>query len=157
MSVDPAAYERRVRQGPCFVCELVAGRVPHHRVYEDEAAIAFLNRYPTVVGYMLVAPKQHRVDVVRDFAEDEYLDVQRVVHRVGLGVCRAVETERLYILSLGSNEGNAHVHWHLFPLPPGVPYEEQQLAALDWDDGRKVLDVADDAQAELAARIRAAL
>ena len=59
--------------------------------------------------------------------------------------------------SLGSKQGNAHVHWHLFPLPPGVPYEQQQLAALDCDDGKRVLDVSDDEQAELAARIRAAL
>jgi diadenosine tetraphosphate (Ap4A) HIT family hydrolase len=157
VTVDPAAYHRRVREGPCFVCELVAGRLPHHVIYEDEAAIAFLNRYPTAVGYTLVAPKEHRVDVVRDFAAGEYLELQRVVHRVGLAICAAVETERLYVLSLGSNQGNAHVHWHLCRLPPGVPYEEQQLAALDWGDGCRVVDVSEEAQAELAARIRAAL
>ena len=157
MKVDPAAYHRRVREGPCFVCEIVDGRSPHHVVYEDERAIAFLNRYPTTIGYTLVAPREHRVDVVRDFAETEFLELQRVVHRVGLAVCSAVETERLYVLSLGSNQGNAHVHWHLFPLPPGVPYEQQQLVALDWDEGRKVLDLDDDQQAELAATIRAAL
>ena len=33
-------------------------------------------------------------------------------------------------MSLGSHQGNAHVHWHVAPLPPGVPYEEQQFAAL---------------------------
>jgi len=157
VKVDAGAYHRRVREGPCFVCEIVAGRSPHHVVYEDDRAIAFLNRYPTVLGYTLVAPKEHRVDVVGDFGEDEYAELQRVVHRVGVAVCRTVETERLYVLSLGSHQGNAHVHWHLYPLPPGVPYEQQQLAALDWDEGRKVLDVPDEAQADLAAAIRAAV
>jgi diadenosine tetraphosphate (Ap4A) HIT family hydrolase len=157
VTVDPAAYHRRVREGPCFVCDLVAGRRPHHVVYENDHAIAFLSRYPTRLGYVLVAPKEHRVDVVRDFREDEYVTLQRVVYRVGRAVCAAVETERLYVLSLGSNQGNAHVHWHLYPLPPGVPYEDQQLVALDWDEGRKVLDVPDAEQAELARRIRDAL
>jgi diadenosine tetraphosphate (Ap4A) HIT family hydrolase len=157
VSVDVAAYARRVREGPCFVCELVAGRLPHHIVHEDGHTIAFLNRYPTVVGYTLVAPRAHRIDVVRDFDEDDYVELQRIVRRVGLAICDAVEAERLYVASLGSNQGNAHVHWHLFPLPPEVPYEQQQLAALDWDDGSKVLDLTDEQQAALAARIRAAL
>ena len=46
--------------------------------------------------------------------------------------CRSWFTgsERLYILSLGSQQGNRHVHWHVAPLPPGVPFEQQQFAAL---------------------------
>jgi diadenosine tetraphosphate (Ap4A) HIT family hydrolase len=156
--LDVDQYHRQAREGPCFVCEIVAGRLPHHLVYEDDGAIAFLNRYPTVRGYALVAPREHRVDVVRDFTEDEYVCLQRAVHRVGRAVCAAVETERPYLLSLGSNQGNAHVHWHVFPLPPGVPYEEQQLVALHWGEGgEKVLELSDDEQFELAGRIRAAL
>jgi hypothetical protein len=41
----------------------------------------------------------------------------------------------------------------LVPLPPGVPLERQQLAALDWEpDG--VLDIPDDALGALAERLR---
>jgi hypothetical protein len=43
------------------------------------------------------------------------------------------------------------VHWHLAPLPPGVPFAEQQLAALHTD---LVVDVSDDDLAALAARLR---
>jgi diadenosine tetraphosphate (Ap4A) HIT family hydrolase len=142
--------------GRCFICELVAGNpdYAHHVVYDDEAAIAFLNRFQTLYGYVLVAPKEHRELVVGDFTEDEYVALQRVVHRVGGALSRAVPTERLYVLSLGSQEGNRHVHWHLAPLPPGVPFEEQQLAALDSD---LALALSDDELAALAARIRAEL
>jgi len=31
---------------------------------------------------------------------------------------------RVYILSLGSQQGNKHVHWHSAPLPFGVPVEQ---------------------------------
>jgi diadenosine tetraphosphate (Ap4A) HIT family hydrolase len=105
-------------------------------------------------GYVLVAPKEHRERVVDDFTEDEYAELQRIVHRVGRAVCRAVPTERLYVLSLGSAQENSHVHWHVVPLPPGVPFEEQQLAALDTDLG---FDLSDEELEELAGRIRAAL
>ena len=40
------------------------------------------------------------------------------------------------------------------PLPPGVPFEEQQLAALDTDLG---FDLSEEELEELAGRIRAAL
>jgi len=107
--------------GRCFICELLAGNpeYAHHVVYEDELAIAFLQRFQTLYGYVLVAPKEHREQVVADFSEDEYLELQRVIHLVGRALCRAVPTERLYVLSLGSQEGNRHIHWHLAPLPPG--------------------------------------
>jgi len=142
--------------GRCFICELLAGNpeYAHHVVYEDELAIAFLQRFQTLYGYVLVAPKEHREHVVADFSEDEYLELQRVIHLVGRALCRAVPTERLYVLSLGSQEGNRHIHWHLAPLPPGVPFEEQQLVALDSDLGL-VLDEVE--LKELAARIREGL
>jgi len=139
------------------VCELIAGNpdYPSHIVYEDDFAIAFLNKYPTLYGYTLVAPRQHREHVTGDFTLEEYLKLQRVIHRVAEALRQVVPTERVYILSLGSQQGNRHVHWHIAPLPPGVPYEEQQLEALSFKKG--VLALSDAEMAALAARIREAM
>lgn len=147
----------RARLGDrCFICELLAGNpaYAHHVVYKDDAAIAFLNRYPSLLGHTLVAPRRHLEHVTGDFAPDEYVELQRVVHRVGEALRATVPTERLYVLSLGSRQGNRHVHWHLAPLPPGVPFAEQQLAALNTDE---VVDLTDAELADLAARVREAL
>jgi len=146
---------RRELAGRCFICELLAGNPEfrHHVVYEDDLAIAFLQRFQTLYGYVLVAPKEHREQVTGDFDRDEFLALQAVVHRVGEAIRRVVPTERLYILSLGSQDGNRHVHWHLAPLPTGIPLEEQQFAALDSEQG---LDLSDDELQDLADRIRAA-
>jgi ATP adenylyltransferase len=95
--------------------------------------------------------REHREHVTSDFTQDEYLGLQRVVHCVGEAIRRVVPTERLYILSLGSRQGNRHVHWHLAPLPPGVPFELQQLAALDTN---VCLDLADAELTELAQKLR---
>jgi diadenosine tetraphosphate (Ap4A) HIT family hydrolase len=152
-SFDVEAYIRRCQSGPCFVCEFIAGNPDyrHHVVYEDEATVAFLNKYPVLYGYTLVAPREHREHVTGDLALDEYLHLQRVIYRVAEALRRVVPTERVYILSLGSQQGNRHVHWHVVPLPPGVPYEEQQLEALSFDRG--ILDLSDAEMAALAVRI----
>jgi diadenosine tetraphosphate (Ap4A) HIT family hydrolase len=64
---DLEAYTRSVRAGPCFICALVAVEPAyrHHVVYDDDGAIAFLDRYPTLRGYCLVAPRRHVEDWVR--------------------------------------------------------------------------------------------
>lgn len=156
-SLDIDAYVRRSQRGPCFICEIVAGnpRYRHHVVYEDDVTIVFLNKYPTLYGYTLVAPREHREHVTGDLTLDEYLALQRIIYRVAEALRQVVPTERVYILSLGSQQGNRHLHWHVAPLPPGVPYREQQLEALRMDRG--VLQLPDEEMASLAARIREAM
>jgi diadenosine tetraphosphate (Ap4A) HIT family hydrolase len=156
---DSAAYERRSREGPCFICAIANGdaeyRGPTDMIYEDEEVLVFLNRYPTLRGYSLVCPRRHIERVIGDLSETGYLRLQRWVYRVGQAVQAVVPTERLYVLSLGSQQGNRHVHWHVAPLPPGITYTEQQLAALSMSRG--VLDIPSQQMAELANEIRSRL
>jgi diadenosine tetraphosphate (Ap4A) HIT family hydrolase len=76
----------------------------HHIIYKG--AIVFLAMNPTQYGYTLVAPKEQ---VAGDFTVEEYLDLQRVVHRVAETVREEVGAERMHVLSIGSNQSNAHV------------------------------------------------
>ena len=48
--------------------------------------------------------------LVEDLDEASYLDLQRIVNRVAGAVSAVVPTEDVYVLSLGSQQGNAHVH-----------------------------------------------
>ncbi|MCL2551596.1 MAG: HIT family protein, partial [Actinomycetia bacterium] len=119
--MDPETYTARARNGPCFVCAFLAGHpdYAHEVVYEDEDHVAFLDRWPTVVGKVLVAPKAHVEHVVRDLDEAAYLRLMRVVREVALAVESVCGSERTYLYSLGSQTGNAHLHWHIAALPPG--------------------------------------
>lgn len=122
-----------IRTGPCFICGLVSGdpAFAHHVVFEDDFAIAFLNRFPPLLGYVLVCPKAHLEQVTGDFSQPDYLRLQAVVYAVSQALRAVLEVERVDVLSLGSQQGNRHVHWHVAPLPPGVDFEAQQFAALD--------------------------
>lgn len=130
---DVVGYVASIKAHPCFICGLVSGdpEFAHHVVFEDEFAIAFLNRFPPLLGYVLVCPKAHLEQVTGDFSREDYLRLQSLVYQVGEALRASLDVERVYILSLGSQEGNRHVHWHVAPLPPGVPFEDQQFGALD--------------------------
>ena len=152
-SFDEDAYVERIQNGPCFICEMIAGRLQgNHVIYQNDQFIAFLNKYPTLYGYALVAPIAHKEQVTGDFTLDEYLGLQRAVYQVAEAVRRTVEAERVYIISLGSQQGNRHVHWHIAPLPSGVPFKQQQLDALRIDNG--FLEIPENDMTELAERIR---
>ena len=155
--MDPDAYAARARTGPCFVCAYVSGDPDyrHKPVYEDGAHVAFLDRWPTVPGKVLVAPKAHVEHVVRELDEVAFSRMMLGVRRVALAVEAVFSPERTYLLSLGSRQGNAHVHWHIAGLPPGVPYEWQQFHALMTENG--VLTPTPDHSADIARRLRTAL
>ena len=150
---DSQAYVQAIQARPCFICEMIAGRLnDNHIIYQDELCIAFLNKYPTLYGYALLAPIQHKEQVSGDFTLEEYLALQERIYRLAEAVRRSMAPERVYVLSLGSQQGNRHVHWHIAPLPPGVPFEQQQLEALS--DRQGILDLSSQEMGTLAQLIR---
>jgi diadenosine tetraphosphate (Ap4A) HIT family hydrolase len=87
-----------------------------------------------------------------DFSETEYLELQRLVFRIAQGVRQVLSPERIYILSLGSQAANSHVHWHIAPLPSGGPLEQQQYHAVMHENG--VVKVTHREQLEFARKLR---
>ena len=124
-------------------------------VHRDDCLIAFLSQPQALRGHVLVAPVEHREHVVGDFAIADYLRIQEFIHRLGTAMHAVLPVERLYVLSLGSRQGNSHAHWHVAPLPPGVPLEQQQFAAMSLDNG--AVDLGPDELATLAKRLADAL
>jgi diadenosine tetraphosphate (Ap4A) HIT family hydrolase len=155
-SFDLDSYIERIQSSPCFICEMIAGRLDgNHVIQQNDEFIIFLNKYPVLYGYVLVAPVKHQEQVTGDFTLDEYLALQRVIYQTAEAVRKTFHPERVYILSLGSQQGNRHVHWHIAPLPFGVPFREQQLEALKVENG--ILDLADAEMDDLARQLRQAM
>jgi diadenosine tetraphosphate (Ap4A) HIT family hydrolase len=149
---DLDSYLERIQSGRCFICEMVAGRLNgNYIIQQTDEVIIFLNKYPVLYGYVLVAPVKHKEQVTGDFTVDEYLALQRVIYRTAEAVRKTIDPERVYILSLGSQQANRHVHWHIAPLPAGVPLKEQQLEALRIENG--ILESTDSKMEELARQI----
>ena len=151
--LDEDAFIHMIQTSPCFICRIVAGtydEAPMHILYEDNTTIAFLERWPRLYGWALVASREHREQVTGDFPLHEYLTLQKTVYLVAEAVRQEVEADRVYIASFGSNQAISHVHWLIIPLPSGVPFREQQLAVFR----KGVLKIPDNEMAALAFRIR---
>jgi len=78
--------------------------------------------------------------------------LQRRVYLITEAIRQELDAERIYLMTFGSQQGNSHVHWHIAPLPLGVPYEKQLLNAVSSKDG--ILRLSEDEWYCLTTRIR---
>jgi histidine triad (HIT) family protein len=101
----------------CVFCKILDGSLPSWRVYEDDGAVAFLDKGQATRGHTLVIPRRHATDIW-ELTEDEAAAVMRVAHRVA-----RLLRERLPMRGLNVTQANGaaawqevfHYHVHLIP------------------------------------------
>ncbi len=101
----------------CLFCEIAAGQIPCHKIYEDENVLAFLDIHPCAEGHTVVIPKKHFASV-SEISDEEWGPFL-------LGVKRTAEKVRAVLrpdgMNIGINDGPAagqavpHAHWHIIP------------------------------------------
>jgi len=129
--------------------KIIAGRIPAHRIYEDEHVLAFLDIGPLSRGHTLLVPKEP-AETLDQLSEESAAALGRVLP----GLCRAVvaatgvrEYNVLENNGRTAHQAIAHVHFHIIPKP-----DAQAGLQIHWPAGQL------DADAEqLAERMRAAL
>ena len=90
----------------CIFCNIVAGKIPCYKIYEDANFIAFLDIKPLNPGNSLVIPKKHFrwVDDVPNFGE--YFEVAK---KVGMAIKRVLGATSISYITLGFEVPHAHI------------------------------------------------
>lgn len=105
----------------CIFCKIAAGQIPCHKIYEDDAVLAFLDIGPVSDGHVLVVPKAHfsRLD---DGEADVLAKALGCLGRIARAVVGAMDADGYNVLC---NNGRAagqlveHVHFHIIPRKSG--------------------------------------
>jgi histidine triad (HIT) family protein len=128
----------------CVFCEIVAGRAPAYRVYEDESTLAFLDLFPFTRGHLLVIPKHHG-ERLTDFAVEDIAAVMGTLARM----CRRAErltSDYNVALNAGPKAGQIifHLHFHLIPrYGESNPFHpRERLRISDEEANRVVADLS---------------
>jgi histidine triad (HIT) family protein len=110
----------------CLFCNIVAGKIPARKVYEDERTFAFEDINPKAPTHVLIIPKRHLVDLKEARPEDA--DLIGYCQLVAARIARERNIEDGYrtVFNVGPGAGQSvfHLHLHLLggrPLgwPPG--------------------------------------
>ncbi|MFK7790466.1 MAG: HIT family protein [Phycisphaeraceae bacterium] len=105
----------------CIFCEIIAGRIPCHKLHEDERVLAFLDVGPLSEGHALVIPKGHYPTLNAVPAEDAAA-IGRVLPGLSKAIMQATDTTSWNVLqNNGEDAGQAvhHVHFHIIPRSAG--------------------------------------
>lgn len=99
----------------CLFCQFVQETVPHFRVWEDDAHIAFLTIFPNTPGFTVIATKQHYPSYAFAVPEEVAVGLFRAARSVAQLLDRAFpQAGRCGLMMEGT--GIDHLHLKLSPL-----------------------------------------
>lgn len=103
--------------------KILRGEIPSHRVYEDDATIAFMDVMPQAEGHLLVVPKSPSRNLL-DADPSSLPALIATVQKLAVAAQEAFEADGVTIMQF--NEAPAgqsvfHLHFHVIPRHAGVP------------------------------------
>jgi histidine triad (HIT) family protein len=105
----------------CIFCRIVAGEVPAHRVYEDDAVLAIADIGHVNPGHTLVVAKAH-APTLMDLDAETAGAAFRAANRIARAIDRAFAPAGLTVLQANRPAGLQtvpHFHIHLLPRHEG--------------------------------------
>jgi histidine triad (HIT) family protein len=99
--------------------KIIAGRIPCHKVYEDDRVLAFLDINPLARGHTLVVPKEP-AETLDQLSDESAAAVGRVLPRICRAVMAATGVKQYNVLENngpGAHQAVFHVHFHIIPKP----------------------------------------
>ncbi|HHX77595.1 MAG TPA: histidine triad nucleotide-binding protein [Firmicutes bacterium] len=100
----------------CIFCQIVSGKIPSEKVYEDEQVLAFKDINPKAPVHILVIPKKH-IPTLNDIeAEDAqligriHLAIKEIAARLGFA---GYGYNVINNCGAGAGQIVFHIHFHL--------------------------------------------
>jgi len=101
----------------CLFCDIVAGKVKAHFVYDDKTHVAIMDKYPIQRGHTLVIPRDHH-ERITDMNTG---DVSLLFSKIPVIARAILEVTEADGFNIAQNNGKAanqiipHVHVHIVP------------------------------------------
>ena len=128
--------------------KILRGEIPSHKVYEDDAAVAFMDVMPQASGHTLVVPKAASRNLL-DADPAVLARVIPVVQKLAVAVKAAFAADGIQIIQYNEAAGGQsvfHLHFHIIPRhdgvgvrPHGGPMEKPEVLAANADQIRQAL------------------
>ena len=101
----------------CIFCDIIEGKIPSAKVYEDEDVLAILDISQVTYGHTLVMPKKHTDNII-EADEETACKVMAVAKKLAAQIVRNTGAAGVNILTnCGEAAGQtvSHLHFHIIP------------------------------------------
>ena len=102
--------------------KILRGELPAHKVYEDDATVAFMDVMPQGTGHTLVVPKVPSRNLL-DAAPETFAPLMSTVQKVARAAKKAFEADGVTIIQFNEPAAGQtvfHLHVHVLPRFEGV-------------------------------------
>ena len=89
--------------------QIVEGKLPCHKIYENDSFLAFLDINPIKLGHTLVIPKQE-IDYIFDLDDTIYQGLVACAKPIAVAIKGALSCARVGVIVAGYEIPHAHVH-----------------------------------------------
>ncbi|RWM83417.1 MAG: HIT family protein [Mesorhizobium sp.] len=103
--------------------KILRGEIPSHRVYEDDAVVAFMDVMPQGPGHTLVVPKAPSRNLL-DADPAVFGPLFANVQKVARAVKKAFDADGVTVMQFNepaSGQTVFHLHVHIIPRFEGIP------------------------------------
>ncbi|MBA4600762.1 histidine triad nucleotide-binding protein [Thermoactinomyces mirandus] len=111
----------------CIFCQIIEGKIPSKKVYEDEYVYAFHDISPAAPTHVLVIPKKH-ISSLMELKEEDHTVIGKIMMAIQ-NIAREFELDERgfrVVNNVGEEGGQTvfHLHFHLLggrtmTWPPG--------------------------------------
>lgn len=98
----------------CVFCEIIDGKIPSQKVYEDENILAFKDINPVAPVHIIVVPKHH-IESMNDITESNSALVAAIFEKIPqIAKSQGIDSYRV-ISNCGADAGQSvmHLHFHI--------------------------------------------
>ncbi len=101
----------------CLFCDIISGKIPSYRIYEDEFTYAFLDISDDVVGHTLVVPKKHCVNILDCDSNtlNHVIDTVKLISEHYVNNCGYDGVNILNCSGESAQQSVFHLHVHIMP------------------------------------------
>ena len=101
----------------CIFCQIIAGKVPSKKVYEDDTTIGVLDINPAARGHVLVMPKEHYAIMpqIPDAEIGHLFLVSKYISQIILKVLKATGTMVYVANGMAAGQKAQHFMVHVIP------------------------------------------
>jgi histidine triad (HIT) family protein len=101
----------------CLFCQIVKGKAPCYKVYEDKHSLAFLDINPATRGHTLLIPKKHSENIF-DIEDQDLQSIALGIKKLASQLKKSLKADGINIIqSNGQQAGQVifHLHFHIIP------------------------------------------
>ncbi len=115
----------------CVFCDIVEGKIPSSKIYEDEQVVAFLDLAQVTKGHTLVVPKKH-YDNFLSCDPATLAHLMQVAQILGNHIMKQTKCNGMNILSnVNKVAGQSVLHFHVHLIPR---YDASDALTLEFHD-----------------------